>query len=1120
MRLKETEKRVDKEFRFGESKYGCTRELEIPVWIKGEKIYLRTFVVEGDIPWLIGRTTLQKLKVSLDLERDVADIKELGMKVQLRTDRVGHLRIALGRRLRKEEVWGENLAGTGKEELRRKLRKLHLQFGHVGQEKLIELLEDAGQLEKNNRENQEMRELRQEVKKISNDCITCKKFRKTPARPVVGLPWSSRFNDAVSLDLGEFDGKRFLVMVDLGTRYCQACWVSNKKPEEIIKKFIKHWVAIFGTPSTLLTDNGKEFQNESVLKMCEAFGINCKATAAESPWSNGKCEKMVGLLKDAMRKMHDECEGNLETILYWAVSAKNALHNQRGFSPNQLVFGRNPALPDLQKDVNASGLKEENEEDVMRHNLEAIHNSRKIHIMQEADKRLKKAMKNNVREHKLEDVENSDEVYYKRDGEQEWRGPAKVIGTDGKTVVVKHGGSVREIARVHITRLIGAKEKDKDKRQTEVIQEGRRRRVEESDSEDESDDREENRDESVETQEEGEIDNEERMEPSNLDEHQAQDRDEPETEREHQGTGDGETRVEARTQDRSQRRKKKEDVIQKFYGGEKIKATAKETDEEENFEIINLAAKRSSKKWGDTYNMRDSDGEIRWVNLRDYKDIREIDEEDALLCEDVEEIREAKEKEFQSWKVNDVYEEVPEMGQKTISLRWVITDKIKDGKKICKARLVARGYEEKDIIDKDAPTCAAEGLRLCLTIMAMKRWKVKTLDVKTAYLQGESIDRELFVKPPKEANTNGLWKLKKTIYGLKDAAKAWHETVNAVMEKLGGERSIYEPTIFSWKNKKNELIGIMCVHVDDFCFGGSREFEKVISELSTLLKVGEVQSGNFTYVGINICEDNDGITLEQENYIKKIEVRKEERYKEKEQMTESEITEYRGLVGKLNWVTQCTRPDFSFDVSQAGRSFQGGRGEEMIKLIKTTKKMKKTRGAVRIQRLQERDVYWEVYCDASLGNVDEGKSQIGYIISLKDETGKRCPIFWKSVRAKRVARSATDAEALSLIEAAEMVTYLNHLWIQFGGKEDTLVIMKTDNKPLELALKSRVPVKGRSLRIDIAAIKEVIKKGDICVGWVSSEDQIADALTKEVTSKRKLRKYVFQENENEKRGED
>ena len=647
MRLKDTEKRVEREFRFGESKYECRRELEIPVWIKGKKIYIRTCVVEGDIPWLIGRTTLQNLKVSLDLERNVANIKELNMAVKLRTDKVGHLRIILGRSLAKEEVWTENLRREGRDEMRKKVRKLHLQFGHVSHEKLIELLEDAGQLQRNNREDRDMRTLRQEVKMVSEECDTCKKFRKTPARPVVGLPWSNKFNEAVSLDLGEFQGKRFLVIVDLGTRYCQACWVNIKRPEEIIKKFVKNWVAIFGTPGTLLTDNGKEFQNESVLRMCEDFGITCKATAAESPWSNGKCEKMVGLLKDAIRKMQDECEGNLETILYWAVASKNALHNQRGFSPNQLVFGRNPALPDLQRDVKASELREESEEDVMRHNLEAMHKSREIHIQQEADNRLKRALKSNVREHKLEEVEKSDEVYYKRDGEQEWRGPAKVIGTDGKTVVVKHGGSVREIARVHITRVAGAKEKENDKGQTGMIRE-ERRREEDSESEDENEVGEGRRDEEADgIQEEDSA----AAESLNSQVRQTREGNEEETRREEILAEEERNNQETRATDRTAGRRQKEtNVIPKFYGGEKIRARDKTTDEEESFEIINLAAKRSSKKWGDSYNIVDRDGETRWINLRDYKDIRAIEEEEALLCDDVEGIRQAKEREFQSWK--------------------------------------------------------------------------------------------------------------------------------------------------------------------------------------------------------------------------------------------------------------------------------------------------------------------------------------------------------------------------------------------------------------------------------------------------------------------------------------
>ena len=138
--------------------------------------------------------------------------------------------------------------------------------------------------------------------------------------------------------------------------------------------------------------------------------------------------------------------------------------------------------------------------------------------------------------------------------------------------------------------------------------------------------------------------------------------------------------------------------------------------------------------------MRDCEGNEKWINLREYCDIRKIEdkEEEVLWCE--EDLEEAKEKEFQSWKENQVYEEVQDQGQTTVSLRWVVTKKLKGGKMVTKARLVARGFEEGEVSEKEAPTCSAEGLRLCLAMSMMKDWVVKTLDVKTAYLQGGQIE--------------------------------------------------------------------------------------------------------------------------------------------------------------------------------------------------------------------------------------------------------------------------------------------------------------------------------------------------------------------------------------------
>ena len=48
---------------------------------------------------------------------------------------------------------------------------------------------------------------------------------------------------------------------------------------------------MFGTPGKFLSDNGGEFANQEFIDFAEIFGINGKTTAAESPWSNGLCER-------------------------------------------------------------------------------------------------------------------------------------------------------------------------------------------------------------------------------------------------------------------------------------------------------------------------------------------------------------------------------------------------------------------------------------------------------------------------------------------------------------------------------------------------------------------------------------------------------------------------------------------------------------------------------------------------------------------------------------------------------------------------------------------------------------------------------------------------------------
>ena len=127
-----------------------------------------------------------------------------------------------------------------------------------------------------------------------------------------------------------------------------------------------------------------------------------------------------------------------------------------------------------------------------------------------------------------------------------------------------------------------------------------------------------------------------------------------------------------------------------------------------------------------------------------------------------------------------------------------------------------------DRIRKDSPTCGKDSLRLCLTLLATMGWQINSLDVKAAFLQGSPIEREVFIIPPREADTNKVWKLKKTVYGLADASRTWYLRVREELEKFGVLVSRYDEAIFFWHTESG-LEGLICCHVDDFFMGRNNE---------------------------------------------------------------------------------------------------------------------------------------------------------------------------------------------------------------------------------------------------------------------------------------------------------
>ena len=145
-------------------------------------------------------------------------------------------------------------------------------------------------------------------------------------------------------------------------------------------------------------------------------------------------------------------------------------------------------------------------------------------------------------------------------------------------------------------------------------------------------------------------------------------------------------------------------------------------------------AKGSNK---DVYNvMLDQNGHQGCMDLSSINKLSVVpDNIEMLVLFNNNAVAEAKDKELRNWIENDVFESVENLGQCAISVRWVITEKIKGGKIVTKARLVARGYEEnKQDLQTNSPTCSREAVRTLLAVASSNQWNCHTIYVQAPYL--------------------------------------------------------------------------------------------------------------------------------------------------------------------------------------------------------------------------------------------------------------------------------------------------------------------------------------------------------------------------------------------------
>ena len=165
------------------------------------------------------------------------------------------------------------------------------------------------------------------------------------------------------------------------------------------------------------------------------------------------------------------------------------------------------------------------------------------------------------------------------------------------------------------------------------------------------------------------------------------------------------------------------------------------------------------------------------------------------------EVQSAMKSELEKFKAFDAYEEVEDKGQTSIPIRWVITRKPNDGKdQPVKARLCMRGdmEEGKGSIRADSPTAGKDTLKQAMLVAANEGFSVKSIDVKSAYLQGCNLQRDVFVRPPPEANCSKLGRLKKAAYGIMDGGRLFYTRLQKELKKLGLHEVHSEGALFTY----------------------------------------------------------------------------------------------------------------------------------------------------------------------------------------------------------------------------------------------------------------------------------------------------------------------------------
>ena len=286
-------------------------------------------------------------------------------------------------------------------------------------------------------------------------------------------------------------------------------------------------------------------------------------------------------------------------------------------------------------------------------------------------------------------------------------------------------------------------------------------------------------------------------------------------------------------------------------------------------------------------------------------------------------------------------EEVLPQGRFAIGSTWVFEYKLVDSlPPLAKGRLCARGYSQipnVDFTETFAPVVKTTSVRIVAALAAKLDLYLECFDATRAFLWSD-LHETIYMKYPQgyQGTPGMVWRLLKSLYGLKQASLMWYRLFKATLENLGFTRSEFDHGLFVFRRifEGSNVICFLAVHVDDGlgATNSSTFFTHLKDQIAKAFGIKDLGPAT-NFVGFQFERDRASrrIWLHQENFINNLldeyslhdcnsvstpldsnlPLGNEDLvYPDVPNLTKS----FQRLIGSLLFLSICTRPDISFAV--------------------------------------------------------------------------------------------------------------------------------------------------------------------------------------------------------------